>query len=93
MPYIYIAKVLYTQVNDMFGICEFVIILFYTVNTSSISANLNNIPMLNGTNFRKRKEHITNVIGCMDLDYTIWSEKPPVPTESNTVEQRALYKK
>lgn len=50
--------------------CEFVI-LFYRVNTSSISANLNNIPVLNGTNFRKWKEHITIVLGCMDLDYAI----------------------
>ncbi|KAL6338697.1 hypothetical protein AAG906_023846 [Vitis piasezkii] len=38
-------------------------------STSSISANVNNIFVLNGTNFKKWKEHIIIMLGCMDLDY------------------------
>ncbi|PKU76845.1 hypothetical protein MA16_Dca001451 [Dendrobium catenatum] len=48
----------------------------FSVNVSSISANLNNILVLNGSNFKKWKEHITIVLGCMDLDYAIRTERP-----------------
>ena len=49
--------------------------------------------MLNDINFRKWKEHIIIVLGCMDLDSSIWSKKPPIPTNSSTIEQRAFYEK
>ena len=41
------------------------------MNASSISANLNNIPTLTGSNFAKWKEHVSIVLGCMDLDYAL----------------------
>ena len=70
-------------------------LLFYmdSVNVSSLSANLNNIPMLNGSNFQKWKEHITIVLGCMDLDYAIRIEQPPALTNESTAEERANYEK
>ncbi|KAL6320975.1 hypothetical protein AAG906_010784 [Vitis piasezkii] len=45
-------------------------------STSSISANVNNIPVLNGTNFKKWKEHVIIVLGCMDLDYALREDHP-----------------
>ncbi|KAL6345727.1 hypothetical protein AAG906_017469 [Vitis piasezkii] len=49
--------------------------------------------MLNGTNFKKWKEHITILLGCMDLDYVIWTERPLASTNDNTMEQRANFEK
>ncbi|KAI0519248.1 hypothetical protein KFK09_006690 [Dendrobium nobile] len=63
------------------------------VNVSSVSANLNNISVLSGSNFKKWKEHITIVLGCMDLDYAIWTEHPPALTAENTIEQMANFEK
>ena len=40
-------------------------------STSSISANVNNIYVLDGTNFKKWKEHIIIMLRCMDLDYVL----------------------
>ena len=40
-------------------------------STSSIYANGVNIPVLNGTNFKKWKEHIIIMLRCMDLDYVL----------------------
>ena len=51
--------------------------ILHTINASVISANINNIPVLNGTNFGKWKEHIAILLGCMDLDHVIWIERPP----------------
>ena len=52
-------------------------------STSSISTNVNNIPMLNDTNFKKWKEHIIIMIGCMDLDYALRENRPPDLTSAN----------
>ena len=40
-------------------------------STSSISANVNNISVLDDTNFKKWKEHVIIMLGCMDLDYVL----------------------
>ena len=60
---------------------------------SSISANVNNILVLNGTNFKKWKEHVIIVLGCMDLDYALREDRPPDLTSANTAKQRSITKK
>ena len=55
-------------------------------STFSISANVNNISMLNGTNFKKWNEHVIIVLGCMDLDYVLRNDRPPNLTSASTVE-------
>ncbi|XP_075486445.1 uncharacterized protein LOC142526056 [Primulina tabacum] len=55
---------------------------------SSISANLNNIPVLNGSNFKKWKEHAMIVLGCMDLDYALREDLPALLTSSGTADQK-----
>ncbi|RVX07895.1 Retrovirus-related Pol polyprotein from transposon TNT 1-94 [Vitis vinifera] len=62
-------------------------------STSSISANVNNIPVLNDTNFKKWKEHIIIVLGCMDLDFALREDRPSDLTSASTVEQRSTMEK
>ena len=62
-------------------------------STYSISANVNNIPTLNGTNFKKWKEHAIIVLGCMDLDYALREDRPPDLTSASTAEQRSTMEK
>ena len=50
--------------------------LFISKCASSISANLNIIPMLNGTNFTKWKDHIKIVLEFMDIDYALRTDEP-----------------
>ncbi|KAF1867862.1 hypothetical protein Lal_00012758 [Lupinus albus] len=60
---------------------------------ASISANLNSVPVLNGTNFEDWKENMEIVLGCMDLDYALRVEQPPPPLESSTSEERKDYER
>lgn len=60
---------------------------------ASISANVNSIPVLNGTNFKDWKANMEIVLGCMDLDLALRIEKPPSPTDSSTSEQVKDYEK
>ena len=62
-------------------------------STFSISANVNNISVLNGTNFKKWKEHVIIVLGCMDLDYALREDRLADLTGANTIEQRAAMEK
>ena len=57
---------------------------------SFIFANVNNIPVLNGTNFKKWKEHVIIVLGYMDLDYALREDHPLDLTSASTVEQRSI---
>ena len=72
--------------------CE---LFFYVtiVNASSISANLNNIPTLTGSNFAKWKEHVSIVLGCMDLDYALRVDEPAKLTDNSTTEEKSIYEK
>ncbi|RVW26309.1 Retrovirus-related Pol polyprotein from transposon TNT 1-94 [Vitis vinifera] len=63
------------------------------VLASSISANVNNIPVLNGTNFKKWKEHVIIVLGCMDLDFALREDRPSDLTSTSTAEQRSTMEK
>ena len=47
--------------------------------------------MFNGTNFEKRKEYITILLRCIDLDYAIQTEQPPSFTNDSTAKQRANF--
>ena len=61
------------------------IVSFIIISASSISANVNNIPVLNGTNFKKWKEHVIIVLRCMDLDYALRVDRPSDLTSASTV--------
>ena len=63
------------------------IVSFIIMNsTSFISANVNNIPVLNDTNFKKWKEHVIIVLRCMDLDYALREDRPSDLTSASIAE-------
>lgn len=43
----------------------------------NVSAQVNNIPMLNGTNFKAWKEAVEIVLRCMNMDLALRSKRPP----------------
>ncbi|XP_024046630.1 protein FAR1-RELATED SEQUENCE 4-like [Citrus clementina] len=45
-------------------------------SATSISANINSVPVLNGTNFKDWKENMMILLGCMDLDLSFRHPKP-----------------
>ncbi|XP_006589923.1 uncharacterized protein [Glycine max] len=57
---------------------------FNIISATNVTAQVNSIPMLNGTNFKVRKEGIEIVLGCMDLDLALRTERPiSTPETSN----------
>ena len=88
---------MHIYVNFLFiHVCVMIIWLivsFIIILASSISANVNNIPVLNDTNFKKWKEHVIIVLGYMDLDYTLRVDRPSDLTSANTAEQRSTMEK
>ncbi|CAM9000529.1 unnamed protein product [Rhodiola kirilowii] len=61
------------------------------MSATLVAANLNNIIMLNGTNFKDWKENITILLGCMDLDLALREPKPDVITGTSS-ESGHVYK-
>ncbi|CAH9097777.1 unnamed protein product [Cuscuta europaea] len=61
-----------------------------SVNNSAatISANINSIPLLNGTNFKEWKENVMIVLGCMDLDLALRTEKPATLKDTSTLDEK-----
>ncbi|KAL6336180.1 hypothetical protein AAG906_011062 [Vitis piasezkii] len=63
------------------------------MNPTAIIGYLSGIEKLSGANFKKWKEQIGIVLGCMDLDYALREPTPTKPTSESTNEQKALYEK
>ncbi|CAM8882664.1 unnamed protein product [Rhodiola kirilowii] len=61
------------------------------MSATSVAANLNNILMLNGTNFKDWKENIMILLGCMDLDLALREPKPDAITSTSS-ESGQVYK-
>ena len=58
---------------------------------SNINANINSIPMLNGTNFKTWHENLQIVLGVMDLDLALRVSSPiPLTNESSFDEKRDI---
>ena len=73
----------------------FICFVLFSVNTSAsvISANVNSIPLLNGTNFKDWKENVSIVLGCMDLDLALRTDKPAALTAESTADQKRDFEK
>ena len=70
-------------------LCLYLVFAF----ASNISASINSIPMLNGTNFKEWQENVLIVLGVMDLDLTLRIDCPSeVTEESFSHSRRALEK-
>ena len=57
---------------------------FHSVSATAtnVSAQINSIPMLNGTNFKIWLENVEIVLGCLDLDLALWMERPTSTPEN-----------
>ncbi|KAK3022232.1 hypothetical protein RJ639_047778 [Escallonia herrerae] len=60
---------------------------------AAITGYLSSIESLSGTNFRKWKEHISIILGVMDLDYALRVDAPAALTAESSTEQKAAYEK
>uniref|UniRef100_A0A803N5A4 HAT C-terminal dimerisation domain-containing protein n=1 Tax=Chenopodium quinoa TaxID=63459 RepID=A0A803N5A4_CHEQI len=67
----------------------------FEMNASAniISANINTIPMLDGTNFKSWKENVMIVLGCMDLDLALRVERPIALTDSSSSVEKGNMEK
>ena len=63
------------------------------MNPTAITSYWSGIEQLSGANFKKWKEQIGIVLGCMDLDYALREPTPTKPTYESTNEQQVLYEK
>ena len=71
----------------------FVPYLLVTIYAANITANVNSIPMLNGTNFKSWKENVLLVLGCMDLDYAKRKERPASLTDESSTTDKLNFEK
>ena len=44
--------------------------------------------MLNGTNFKRWKEDVMIILGCMDLDLALREERPSPLTATSSIEEK-----
>ena len=58
-----------------------------------MSANLNSVPVLNGSNFKDWKENILIVLGCMDLDLSLRMDKSASLTNASSLDDKRNYEK
>ena len=62
-----------------------------TSSASNINANINSIPMINGTNFKTWHEDLQIVLGVMDLDLALRVSSPaPLIVESSSNGKRDI---
>ncbi|KAL9680173.1 hypothetical protein QQ045_018051 [Rhodiola kirilowii] len=61
------------------------------MSASSVAANISNVSMLNGTNFKDWKENIMIVLGCMDLYLALREPKTDAITDTSS-ESDQVYK-
>ncbi len=60
---------------------------------TSVSANINNVHMLNGSNFKDWKDNILIILGCMDLNYTLRVEQPASLTVESSLNDKKNFEK
>ena len=58
------------------------------MNPANITANINSIPMLNGSNFKSWQENLLIVLGFMDLDLAIRKNAPAPLTDKSTSDEK-----
>ncbi|XP_050222295.1 uncharacterized protein LOC126672388 [Mercurialis annua] len=70
--------------------------LYFTadfVNASSVTATINSIPMLSGSNFKTWKNKVTMVLGCMDLDLALREPCPTPLMDLNSSDELKKFKR
>ncbi|CAH9133831.1 unnamed protein product [Cuscuta epithymum] len=57
-------------------------------SAATISANINSISVLNGTSFKEWKENVMIVLGCLDLNLALRTEKPATVKDTSTLDEK-----
>ncbi|KAM1611589.1 hypothetical protein ACFX12_000365 [Malus domestica] len=57
------------------------------------SMHLNTVELLTGVNYKKWKQDLENVLGVMEWDLALRTEKPPTPTDGSTLSQKSKHEK
>ncbi|KAH7670570.1 hypothetical protein IHE45_10G036100 [Dioscorea alata] len=63
------------------------------MSVGNVSATLNGIPVLNGTNFKIWKNNVTLVLGCMDLDFALREPCPAPLKDQSSLEDRRVFER
>lgn len=79
-----ISSLLSLKKLDIVLLNMFFVLCSANTSASTISANINSIPMLNETNFRDLKENAMIVLGCMDLALVPRIEQPTALTDKSS---------
>ncbi|KAI6675746.1 hypothetical protein NL676_003652 [Syzygium grande] len=58
------------------------------ITPTNITASINSIPMLNGTNFKSWQENLLIVLGVMDLDLALRIDSPTPLNDQSTSDQK-----
>ncbi|KAI6697895.1 hypothetical protein NL676_018014 [Syzygium grande] len=58
------------------------------ITPANITASINSIPMLNGTNFKSWQENLLIVLGVMDLDLALRIDSPTLLNDQSTSDQK-----
>ncbi|KAI6682979.1 hypothetical protein NL676_028892 [Syzygium grande] len=58
------------------------------ITPANITASINSIPMLNGTNFKSWQENLLIVLGVMDLDLALRIDSPTPLNDQSTSDQK-----
>ncbi|KAK8952136.1 hypothetical protein KSP39_PZI003213 [Platanthera zijinensis] len=67
--------------------------LHMNTNASTISANINSILILNDTNFKAWKENVQIVLGCMDLDLSLRTDRPQTLTDKSSPDEKRDFER
>ena len=68
--------------------CFLFVVLNSALTPANITANINSVPMLNGSNFKSWQENLLIVLGVMDLDLALRVDSPAQLTEQSTSEEK-----
>jgi hypothetical protein len=53
--------------------------MYFSAKITDLTASINSIPMLMNSNYKKYKDILEIILGCLDLDIALQQAKPPVP--------------
>ena len=68
---------------------NFIFVLYSVAEfAENISASINSILMLNGTNIKTWRENVEIVLGVTDLDLALRTTKPHTITDASTPDQK-----
>lgn len=65
--------------------------VYFRANVTTISVNLNNVPILNGSNFKDWKKSIDIILWCMDLDLALRIKQPPSLSIESSPDERNFF--